>query len=139
MKRIFIVSIILLFAALAASAQTEAPEKRLNSAPQVFRTFFSGFLRAVGKADRSAVAAMTQFPFNYGFDAGDEGTMTRTQFIKRFADVFGKHPREFMTEKNPVFSRGDDGSYMVSTQDAAHLVFVKRKGAFKFTDYVVEP
>lgn len=136
MKRILIISIVFLLAVVSVAAQSE---KRLKSAPQEFRTFFSRFLGAVAKSDKTQVAAMTRFPFKYGFDAGDEGTMTRSQFIRRFSDVFGRKPKEFLTEKNPVFSRGDDGSYMVSTEDASHLRFIKSKGVFRFTSYMVEP
>ena len=77
---------------------------------------------------------MTRFPFKYGFDAGDEGTMSRSQFLKRFKEIVGEPP-----EKNLLFSRGDDGSYVVSTEGAAHLIFMKIKGTFKFTAYIVEP
>jgi hypothetical protein len=118
------------------SAQTE---KRLNSAPQAFRTFFAGFKSAVAKSDKTQVAGMTRFPFKYGFDAGDEGTMSRSQFIKRFKDVFGDRPGEFVSEKNPVYGRGDAGSYTVSTENAEHLIFVKSGSSFKFTAYIVEP
>ena len=137
LKRILIISFVLLYAALSVAAQTQ--EKRLDSSPQSFRTFFSRFKSAVGKSDKTQVAALSRFPFKYGFDAGDEGTMTRLQFLKRFKEVFGDRPREFLSEKNPLFSRGDDGSYMISTEDAAHLIFVKSKGTFKFTAYIVEP
>lgn len=136
MKRILIISIVILLAGLSASAQSE---KRINSAPQAFRTFFAGFKSAIAKNDKTKVAAMTRFPFKYGFDAGDEGTMSRSQFIKRFAEVFGESPRNFLPEKNPLFGRGDAGSYVVSTQDAAHLMFVKSGNTFKFTAYMVEP
>ena len=132
MKRILIISIVLLVAALSVTAQVN--EKRLSSSPQAFRTFFSGFKRAVARNDKTRIASMTRFPFEYGFDVGDEGTMSRAQFLKRFKEIFGEPP-----EKNPLFSRGDDGSYVVSTEGAAHLIFIKSKGTFKFTAYIVEP
>lgn len=114
-------------------------EKRLDSSPKAFQTFFAKFKSAVEKSDKTAVAAMTRFPFRYGFDAGDEGTMTQAQFVKRFGEIFGKTPKQFLPEKNPLFLRGDGGSYVVSTEDAAHLSFVKSGNAFKFTAYMVEP
>jgi hypothetical protein len=137
----FIFLTVLFLTLFAASSQTTFAqrEKRLNSAPPAFRTFFAKFIKAVEKSDKTAVAAMTVFPFQYGFDAGDEGTMTKTQFVRGFNRIFGDSPRRFMTEKNPVFSRGDGGSYMISTEDAAHLSFVKSGGVFKFSAYIVEP
>jgi len=135
MKKITIISVLVLVMCGAAFAQGE---KHLSSSPAAFKTFFSKFMGAVKRGDKTQVAGMTRFPFKYGFDAGDEGTMTRTQFVRRFSDVFGKHPRSFMTESNPEFSR-DGSSYQISTKDAAHLMFVKRNGTFWFEAYIVEP
>ena len=118
------------------AAQTE---KRLSSAPQAFRTFFAGFKNAVAKSDKTRVVSMTRFPFKYAFDAGDEGKMSRSQLVRGFKRVFGDKPGEFVYEKNPVFSRGDAGSYVVSTENAEHLIFVKIGSTFKFTAYLVEP
>lgn len=114
-------------------------EKRLSSSPAAFRTFFAKFRSAVEKSSKTEVAAMTRFPFDYGFDAGDEGKMTKAQFIKRFSEIFGSSPKQFLPEKNPRFSRGDNGSYVISTEDAAHLSFVKDGNSFKFTAYIIEP
>lgn len=116
-----------------------AQEKRLDSSPKAFRTFFAGFRKAVEKNDKASVASMTKFPFSYGFDAGDEGKMTKAQFIKRFAEIFGKNPKEFLTESNPMFSIGEDGNYIISTEDATHLSFVKQGSGFKFVSYIVKP
>lgn len=116
-----------------------AQEKRLNSSPTAFRTFFAKFKSAVEKSSKTEVAAMTRFPFQYGFDAGDEGTMTKAQFIRRFSEIFGSSPKQFLTEKNPRFAIDDDGTYIVSTEDATHLSFVKDGNSFKFTTYIVEP
>ena len=135
MKRILITLIVFLLVGLSVAAQTE---KRLNTAPQAFRTFFAGFKSAVAKSDKTRVVSMTRFPFKYAFDAGDEGEMSRSQLIKGFRRVFGK-PGEFVYEKNPVFSRGDGGSYVVSTENAEHLVFIKIGSTFKFKAYFVEP
>ena len=117
----------------------QAQEKRLSSSPATFRTFFAKFKSAVENNDKTAVAAMTLFPFKYGFDVGDEGTMSKSQFLKRFSEIFGKSPKQFLTEKNPLFSKDDDGSYIISTDEAAHLIFVKKGSSFKFTAYIVEP
>lgn len=116
-----------------------AQEKRLDSSPKDFRTFFAKFKKAVEKNDKASVASMTKFPFGYGFDAGDEGKMTKAQFIKRFAEIFGENPKEFLTESNPMFSISEDGKYIISTEDAAHLSFIKQRSGFKFVMYIVEP
>ena len=72
------------------------------------------------------------------FDAGDEGPMSRTKFIKGFNRVFGRSPGKFFSEKNPLFSK-DGGNYTVSTEDAAHLMFVRKGTSFRFISYIVEP
>ena len=50
-------------------------------------------------------------------------------------DFFG----EYRMEKNPVFSRGTDGSFIISTDSASHLSFVRSGNTFKFVAYIVEP
>ena len=135
----FIFLIVFVSTLFVAGSQTAvAQEKRLDSSPKSFQTFFSKFISAVEKSDKTAVANMTRFPFKYGFDAGDEGTMSKAQFVKRFNEIFGKSPKKFMTEKNLMFRRAG-GSYIVSTEDAAHLIFVRDKSGFKFSAYMVEP
>jgi len=133
---IFFAAALIFAGSQSAAAQTET---RLGSSPKAFRTFFAKFLRAVRAGDKAAVASMTRFPFRYGFDAGDEGEMTKRQFVKRFGEVFGRSPKRFLPEKNPLFARDDDGIYYVMTEDAAHLSFVKSGASFKFIAFVVEP
>jgi hypothetical protein len=133
---IFFVAALFVFGGQVARAQ----ETRLSSSPKAFRTFFAKFLTAVRAGDKSSVASMTRFPFKYGFDAGDEGTIrSKAQFARKFADFFGKSPKGFVSERNPLFSRGDGGNYEVVTEDATHLIFVKSGGTFKFTAFIVEP
>ena len=140
MMKNFIFSIVVVLTLFVINNRTtNAQEKRLNSSPQTFRTFFSKFKSAVEKNSKTRVASMTLFPFKYGFDAGDEGTMSKAQFVKRFSEIFGESPNRFFTEKNPLFSRGDAGSYIITTDDATHLIFVKRGSSFKFTAYIAEP
>lgn len=134
MKKLLIIPIVLLFAALSASAQLERNEKRLNSAPQEFRTFFASFSRAVAKRDKMQIAGITRFPLPYGFDAGHEGTMNRTRFLREFNSMFSGP-----FERNPLFSRGDGGAYVITTEEALHLNFNKVKGKFMLTSYIVEP
>ena len=140
MKTRIAIAIVILLIALPIAAQN-APEpvrERLNSAPKVFRTFFAKFRTAVEKNRKTEVAAMTRFPFPYGYDAGDEGTYSRTQFLKHFKDVTGDFFGEFKMEKDPVFSMGN-GKYVISTENASHLSFVRSGTTFKFVSYHVEP
>ena len=138
MRKIICLSL-LIIAFITFHQTANAQDKRLNSAPKAFRAFFAQFKNAVEKSDKSAAANITIFPFKYGFDAGDEGSWTRKQFVKNFNKVFGDNPKKFFAERNPSFSRGDGGSYIISTEDAAHLIFVKKGNVFKFASYIVEP
>ncbi len=135
MKKILIVSSLLLLISVAAMGQ----ETRLTSAPKAFRTFFATFKSAVERSDKTAVAGMSKFPFNYAYDAGDEGTYSRSQFIRHFSDVFSKNPRRFFDERSPAFHIGDHDSVVIDTKDAAHLVFAKSGRTYKFSEYLVEP
>ena len=69
---------------------------------------------------------------------GDEGTYSRTQFLKHFKDVTGDFFGEFKMEKDPVFSMGK-GRYVISTENASHRSFVRSGTTFKFVSYCVEP
>lgn len=139
MKNFIFLIVLFLTLFVINSEVTNAQEKRLGSSPKIFRTFFAKFRSAVERNDKTAVASMTRFPLKYGFDAGDEGTMSKAQFLRRFSDVFGDSPKQYFTEKNPRFSRGEAGSYVISTDAAVHLVFVKKGNSFKFTAYIAEP
>lgn len=116
-----------------------AQEKRLDSSPKNFQTFFAKFKDAVAKNDKTEVASMTRFPFRYGFDEGDEGTLSKAQFIEKFDEFFGETPSDFFTEKNPLFSKGDDGTYYVLTEDAVSLAFKEKGKSFTFIAYIVLP
>lgn len=135
MKRLLIVPIAVLLVVASVAAQ----DTRLSSAPKSFRTFFAAFKKAANRGEKTKVTSMTRFPFKYGFDAGNEGTMSRSQFLRRFSEVFGTRPSQFVSERNPLFSRGDDGTYDITTEDAAHLIFVRANGTFRFIAYIVEP
>lgn len=137
MKKIILFGVLVLAHFIVFSAAASA-QQRLSSSPRAFQTFFAKFRAAVEKSERQQVAAMTRFPFKYAFDAGDEGTMTKRQFIKQFKRTFGNSPRESLPGKNPLFSR-DGSNYIVSTDDASHFIFVKSGAGFKFIAYLVEP
>lgn len=140
MKRRIFTAIIVILAALPIAAQyAPEPERdRLSSAPKSFRTFFAKFRSAVERRDKTQVASMTKFPFRYGYDAGDEGTYTRSQFLKNFTHVTGDFFGEYKMDKNPWFSK-DGATYIISTESASHLSFKKSGNTFKFTSYIVEP
>jgi hypothetical protein len=109
-------------------------EVSLNHALPEFREFYGKFSTAILKRDRNAVAAMTKFPFKYGYDAGDEGTYTRAQFLRRFDlsdhDVF--------RQKDPTLAF-QNGSYLISSEDAAHYTFDWDGKSYLFTAFMVEP
>ena len=139
MKKVFAFASIAIAMMLFTASASVAQEKRLNSASAEFRTFYSKFIAAVHRGDKTAVATMTSFPLIYGFNAGDEGKYTKTEYTRKgFTRMFGKAPARFLTEKNPVVSGGVT-SFTVSTKDATHLVFTKGGKRFFFTDYLVEP
>lgn len=114
-------------------------EKRLDSSPQDFRAFFSKFRKLVEKKDKASLVTMMVFPFKYGFDTGDEGTMTKVQFLKNYDQRFAESLKEAVGEQNPLFAEGEKSAYMISTEDAAHLIFLKRRGSFKLVSYLIEP
>jgi hypothetical protein len=75
----------------------------------------------------------------YGFDAGDEGTFSRAEFLKRFNDIFGGQRKVFAL-RNPTLYSEDPGSYdLVDQNDASHYVFEKRGATYQFTGYLSEP
>jgi protein-disulfide isomerase-like protein with CxxC motif len=97
--------------------------------PGGVRAFFQRFRNAVEKSDKTAVAALTAFPFSYGFDAAmrdDQSAVYQT-----FQDGFSAmRAQRFLKERNPLFSRRDRGSYVVSTDEAAHFYFVRTRTRF---------
>lgn len=139
MKKMLLLGLLVGSLMLIAGREAAAQDQRLNSASADFRTFYSKFIAAVHRGDKAAVASMTSFPLIYGFDAGDEGKYTKKDFLKSgFRRMFGRVPRTFLKEKNPVVSENGT-SYTVSTNDATHLIFTKGGKRFFFTDYLVEP
>lgn len=139
--RIITIAIAIMLMAITAPAQY-APEpvrERLSSAPRAFRTFFAKFRSAVEKGRKAEVVSMTRFPFQYGYDAGDEGTYSRTQFLENFKQLTGDFFGEYKMAKDPVFSKGDNGRYVISTESASHLSFARSGNTFKFIAYYVEP
>ena len=139
--KILIISIVLFVSSIAAigvgtvDGQTK---RKLSSTPVAFQAFYAKFKAAVIKRDRNAVVSLTRFPFHYGWDAGDEGTYTRSQFLAKFNDIF-RGTGKLFAQKNPIFY-GENGSYSLTNEaDASHYMFEKRGSVYKFNSLVVEP
>lgn len=118
-----------------AEAQTD---RRLSATPKVFQTFYAKFKGAVLRGDKQVVASMTSFPFSYGWDAGDEGTYTRSQFLRKFNDIF-RGKRRLFGQSNPKFYVDENSLSLVDTSDASHYGFNKKGGKYYFTSIMVEP
>jgi hypothetical protein len=113
-------------------------EVRLNATPAAFQKFYAKFVTAMKSGDKQSVAALSQFPFKYGLDAGDEGFWSRAQFLRLFDRHFKPRPK-FLSLKNPVLNF-DNGTYSVANEDdASYFIFRKRGGTYKFASYMVEP
>lgn len=139
-KRHFLLSI-LLAGALASLVPEEAfsqTRRRLSSTDKAFQVFFVKFRTAVVRKNKSAVASLTKFPFKYGFDAGDEGTFSRSQFISRFNDIFGGQERVFRL-KDPMFHASSGRYELVNEDDASHFIFRKVGGSYRFVSFLSEP
>ena len=125
---------------LFAGATTAAgqSDRKLTSTPKAFQTFFAAFKSAVIKGDKIAVASMTLFPFEYGWDAGDEGTYTKRQFMSKYQDIF-QGTRKLFSQPNPTFFT-EGGSYsLTNTADTSHYMFAKSGAKYYFKAFIVEP
>ena len=141
-KRILLLSLLLTTASVLSVAHGTAlgqtPPKRLSSTPTAFQTFYRNFRNAVTRRDKLAVASMTQFPFEYGWDAGDEGTYTRRQFLAKFDDIVGRNKGIFR-RANPRFYVNGNSFDLTDESDASHFGFTKTRTGYKFTSMIVEP
>lgn len=140
MKRtILFTAILVSFFAIAgtvsAAAQTGV---RLERTPKAFQVFFLKFKRGVVAKQRTAVASMTEFPFRYGYDAGDEGKYTRAQFIKNFNKLFYGDEKPF-DPANIEFRCDAKECVVDDMSDASHYIFKKRGTTYKFTAFISEP
>ena len=130
--------IVLVWLLVAANGETAfAQEKRLRSTPKAFQTFYAKFKSAMVKGDKKSVASLTQFPFQYGFDAGDEGTFSKAQFTKKFNELFGEY-KDLFAQNNPVFF-SEAGVFDLTSDDATHFRFEKKGASYKFTAMMSEP
>lgn len=138
MKKL-VLAIGLFWSLVAGSYETAnaQAEQKLNLSPKAFQTFYAKFRSAMVKGDENTVASLTQFPFEYGLDAGDEGKLSKAQFIKKFKEFFGGYKNLF-AQKNPVFY-SEAGSFNLTSDDATHFSFEKKGASYKFTSMIVEP
>jgi hypothetical protein len=139
-KRNRCVSLILFAFTIICSAQfvSAQTEKKLSSTPKDFQTFYAKFKGAVTRKDKQAVVAMTSFPFKYGWDAGDEGTYSRTRFLANFNRIFGNNKKIFH-QTNPSFTIDGKLFDLMDEEDASHYGFVKTSAGYKFVSIIVEP
>lgn len=138
MKKLVLLTILLGALFVVCGATTSAQKKqRLNQTPKTFQTFYNKFRSAVVKKDKTTVASLTEFPLKYGFDAGDEGTFTKPQFLERFDDVFGGDST--FSQKNPVLEVTGDGYLLYVANEPTSYTFDKKGSSYKFTGYFVEP
>ena len=130
-----LISAVIVISTASAEAQTQ---KRLSSTPKAFQTFYAKFKKAVLSNDKNAVASMTSFPFEYGWDAGDEGTYTRKQFLAKFEDIFGGSHKLF-SQSNPSFIVDGKSLSLNNNADASAYTFEKKGGTYYFVSIIVEP
>jgi len=140
MKKLILLTILFLsLFAFAGSGTVNAQKRlRLNSTPKAFQIFYAKFKNAVIKRDKKTVVSITQFPFRYGFDAGDEGTFSKAQFIEKFDNFFDEES-DIFAQKNPEFYQ-KAGTYNLTDEfNASHYIFEKKGASYKFTAFIAEP
>lgn len=136
----FLIIFLVLFILAASGGETASAQngRRLSSTPKAFQVFYTKFRKAVIARHKVTVASLTRFPFRYGYDAGDEGTYSRAQFLKNFKNVFGDDIAIFRLT-NPAFHSEGAKFDLVDESDASHYIFEKKGTTYKFTGYFAEP
>ena len=134
------ITIVILVAVLLTANHAAFAQKtvRLSATPSAFRVFYKKFANVVNRGVGTEIAAMTSFPFKYGFDAGDEGTWTRSQFLKNYGNIFMPQPIVFK-RKDPLFTVASGAYTLENSDDASYFIFKKRGGTYKLVSYMVEP
>ena len=131
-------AVLLLFVINGGSPVSAQKSQKLSATPRAFQIFYAKFRKAVIARDKTTVASLTRFPLTYGFDAGDEGTFSRAEFLKRYNDIFGGE-RKVFSLRNPTLYSDGQGFDLVDQNDASHYVFEKRGASYQFTGYLSEP
>jgi hypothetical protein len=138
LRRLSIITLLAALLAIGASASFAQKPVKLSSTPAAFQTFYKKFAATVNRGRIDQLATMTNFPFKYGFDAGDEGVWNKKQFVAKAGNFLMPQPLVFK-HKDPDFTvekgiytltHGDDGSY---------YTFKKVGSSYKWISYIVEP
>jgi hypothetical protein len=138
-KYLVVLTVFLAFVIHGSHQANAQKGQKLSATPPAFQIFYAKFRKAVIARDKTTVASLTRFPLTYGFDAGDEGTFSRAEFLKRFNDIFGGERKVFAL-RNPTLYSESPGSFdLVDQNDASHYVFEKRGRSYQFTGYLSEP
>ena len=140
LKRLAAGTVVLLFLfTLYGVASAQPTPKPLSATPRAFQVFYAKFRKAVIARDKTAIASLTRFPFQYGYDAGDEGTYSKAQFLKQFNKIFGTR-RGIFARRNPALYADEDGGFDLNDEsDASHFIFEKKGASYQFTAYIAEP
>jgi hypothetical protein len=135
------VLVLFMFATIGSKVANAQRTQRVSATPKTFQAFYAKFRKAVIARDKVTVASLTRFPFDYGFDAGDEGTYTRRQFLKNFNNIFGTDAEAiaFFRRANPTVYPNGRKFDVLDDSDASHYIFEKRGASYQFTAYIVEP
>lgn len=142
MPKSFLPGLLLLFVLAVSGGETISAQGgiRLSATPKAFQTFYTKFRKAVVARQKTSVVSMTAFPFQYGYDAGDEGTYTRAQFLKNYDKVLGRGlDIAIFRRTNPTFYSGDGRFELVDESNASHYTFEKKGASYRFTAYMSEP
>lgn len=132
--------LVFVFAVNGGEVANAQGDQRLSTTPKAFQVFYAKFRKAVVARDKTTVASLSRFPFNYGYDAGDEGTYSRNQFLKNFNNIFGDAQGiAFFKRTNPKFYVERGRFDLVDESDASHYIFEKQGAGYKFTAYLSEP
>lgn len=84
----------------------------INAAAQTnFEMFWKSFKSAVIKSDKSAVAALTRFPF--GMPAYQKTIRTKAQFLKKYDDIFNGEADAAKCFPKAEFIKDDAKTYSV--------------------------
>jgi type II secretory pathway pseudopilin PulG len=133
-----IVSIALLLLLFALPTVTSAQKSvRLSATPKQFQVFYAKFRSAMLRKDKTTIATMTHFPFDWGLDAGDEGTYKKSEFLRNYNRLFDPVPAEFRLRNPKLYS--EDGHFTLSTDGASHFGFERKGNTYKFVSFIVEP
>jgi hypothetical protein len=139
MKKPFLIALLFMLLALISTWSINAQKsQRLTSTPKAFQIFYAKFRNAVVKSDKKTIVSLARFPFEYGWDAGDEGTYSKTQFIKQYSSIFGR-TKKFFDQRNPTFYVENGIFNLTNEEDASHYIFKKSGLSYKFTAIIVEP